>query len=163
ARDAAGNTTTADTTFAVGASEPPAPADTTPPTVAIDSPSPNMTVRGAVNVAGSASDNSQVAKVEVSVDFGAYQTAQGTTSWSTSVGTVSLANGSHKLNARATDVGGNVTTSSETITVANDTTPPSVSFNTPASGASVSGSVSVSGAASDDVAVAKVELSVDGG
>ena len=44
-----------------------------------------------------------------------------------------------------------------------DTTPPSVSFNSPSSGATVSGPVSISVGASDNVGVSTVSLSIDGG
>jgi glycosidase len=44
-----------------------------------------------------------------------------------------------------------------------DLTPPSVVLNFPISGSTVSGSTLVSGTASDNVAVAKVEVNVDGG
>ncbi len=47
--------------------------------------------------------------------------------------------------------------------VATDTTPPKVSISSPLSGATVLGTVSVLGTASDNVAVTKVELYVDGG
>ncbi len=45
---------------------------------------------------------------------------------------------------------------------AGDTTPPSVSFSSPASGATVSGTLSVQVGASDNVGVTSVNLSVDG-
>lgn len=44
-----------------------------------------------------------------------------------------------------------------------DTTPPSVSVTAPANGATVSGSLKITGAASDNVGVASVQLSIDGG
>ncbi|HEY6118733.1 MAG TPA: S8 family serine peptidase [Pyrinomonadaceae bacterium] len=44
-----------------------------------------------------------------------------------------------------------------------DTTPPSVNFNSPSSGATVSGPVSISVGASDNVGVSTVSLSIDGG
>src|SRR5205085_6691484 len=44
-----------------------------------------------------------------------------------------------------------------------DTSPPSVSISSPASGAVVRGTVVVSGTASDNVQVASVAISVDGG
>jgi hypothetical protein len=47
--------------------------------------------------------------------------------------------------------------------VATDTTPPKVSISSPLSGATVLGTVSVLGAASDNVGVTKVEFYVDGG
>src|SRR5206468_12630419 len=49
------------------------------------------------------------------------------------------------------------------VTVSNaDTTPPSVSISAPASGATVSGSVTVSASASDNIGVAGVQFLVDG-
>jgi hypothetical protein len=65
--------------------------------------------------------------VQVSVDGGADQTAQGTSSWSYSLDTTTLADGSHTLKARATDTSGNTSTTSEGITVHNSTAlPPGV-------------------------------------
>jgi hypothetical protein len=76
---------------------------------------------------GSASDNVAVSTVQLSIDGGAYQTAQGTSSWSYSLDTTTLTNGSHTLTARATDTSGNVSTTSESIAVQNSTTlPPGV-------------------------------------
>src|SRR5713226_2217327 len=43
-----------------------------------------------------------------------------------------------------------------------DTTPPTVSITSPASGATVSGTISVTATASDDVAVAGVQFKLDG-
>lgn len=60
----------------------------------------------------------------------------------------------------ATKTGG---TTSCTRRCTTDTTPPTVSITSPAAGATVSGTVTVSGAASDNVAVANVAVSVDNG
>ncbi len=49
-----------------------------------------------------------------------------------------------------------------TYPVPDDTTPPVVSFTNPANGSSLSGAVSVTGAASDNAAVSKTEVSIDG-
>ena len=107
---------------------PPPPPDTTPPSVSISAPAPSSTVSGStVTVSGSASDNVGVATVQISVDGGAYQTAQGTSSWSYSLDTTALTNGSHTLAARATDTSGNISTSNESVTVQNSATlPPGV-------------------------------------
>ena len=48
-------------------------------------------------------------------------------------------------------------------TTTTDTTPPTISIATPSSGATVSGTVSVSGAAADNASLSKVEVSVDSG
>src|SRR6185503_17696282 len=88
------------------------------------SPSAGATVSGSVAISGSASDDVQVSKVEVSVDGGAYSAASGTTSWSATLVTTALANGAHTVAARATDSGGLTAVSSISITVSNTTTAP---------------------------------------
>ncbi|HVR72334.1 MAG TPA: Ig-like domain-containing protein, partial [Vicinamibacteria bacterium] len=88
------------------------------------------------------------------------------TPWSIGWNTTTKANGSRILTARAFDAAGNSTTSAGvSVTVKNvvaDTTAPTVSISSPASGATVSGTVTVSAAASDKVGVTKIELRVDG-
>jgi hypothetical protein len=77
--------------------------------------------------------------------------------------TTSVANGNHTLAARATDVNGNIATSVViSVTVDNDLTAPTVSLTSPASGASVSGSVSIQVSATDNKSVSLVRLLVDG-
>ena len=138
--------------------------DTSPPSVAVSSPFAGATMRGTVTVSGTATDNVQVASVAVSVDGGAYATAQGTTSWSFGLDTRLFADGTHTVMARARDASGNASTASVSFTVSNaDTTPPAVSIAAPAAGATVGGAISVSGNASDSGGVASVAVSVDGG
>src|SRR6185503_13139921 len=82
--------------------------------------------------------------------------------WNTTTAT----NGSHTLNAVARDAAGNQTTSATvTVTVNNtppDTTLPTVSITAPAGGSTVQGSISVSANASDDVGVVGVQFKLDG-
>ena len=142
--------------------------DTTVPTVVMSTPAPGATVANTVTVNGTASDNSSLANVAVSVDGGAWQTASGTSSWSWSWNTNAVANGSHTVTARATDAAGNRSTDSATVTVSNstttaDATSPSISISKPTAGASVAGTVSVAGTASDNVSLANVTVQVDGG
>jgi hypothetical protein len=122
ATDTSGNAAVA--TVSVGVNNP--VPDTSPPVVTISSPTPGAVVSGTLDTAGSASDNTQVAKVEVSVDGGAYQAAQGTSSWSYTLDTSGLAGGAHTLRARATDSSGNVATTSESVTVQSTSPPPGV-------------------------------------
>ena len=140
---------------------------TTPPTISITSPASGTSVSGTVSLAGSASGKTALASVQLSVDGGSWQTASGTTSWTWSWNTTSLANGTHSVEARVTDTSNNTGTTTRSVTVSNQaasTTPPTVSITAPGSGASVSGSVSVSGsAASSSSTVAGVAVSVDGG
>src|SRR5262245_50933175 len=137
--------------------------DTTVPTIGITSPVDGSTVSGTIVVSGTASDNVKVSKVELRVDSGPYQLATGTTAWSISLNAASYTTGSHTLLARATDSSGNQRWDSETITVASgtDTQIPTVSISSPADGTTVKGKVTVSGTASDNIALSKVEVRID--
>ncbi len=147
----------------------PAPPDTTPPTVSISAPANGATVSGTVTISANASDNVGVAGVQFRVD-GANLGAEDTAApYSVSWNTTAAANGSHTITAVARDAAGNTATSaSVTVTVNNtvppppDTTPPTVSISAPANGATVSGTVTISANASDNVGVAGVQFRVDG-
>lgn len=112
------------------------------PEVAITSPVAGATVSGTVTISGTAtSTSSTISQVQVSVDNGTPVTATGTTNWSTSVDTASLGNGTHVVNATATDANGNIGSSAETIVVDN---PVATSCPAPPSGeVELSGNVSV--------------------
>jgi hypothetical protein len=120
ATDTSGNTTDASVSVAFSNAVP----DSTPPTVSISLPSPGASVAGTIAVSGSASDNAALAKVEISVDAGAYQLAEGTTSWRYSLDTTSYSDGSHTVATRATDTSGNASSTGETVSVQNSTPPP---------------------------------------
>ncbi len=138
--------------------------DTTPPNVAITSPTAGASVFGVVDVMATASDNVGVVGVQFFVDGAALGAedlaAPYTVTWDTS--TFSL--GSHALTARARDAAGNLTLSSAiNVTVTDqDTVPPTVTVTAPANGATVTGTVSVSASASDNVAVVGVQFLLDG-
>jgi hypothetical protein len=141
--------------------------DRAAPTVAISSPLANASLAGTVIVTGTAADNVSVARVEVSVDGRLYRVATGTTRWSIGVDTRSVSNGPHLITARGVDAAGNSGQASVAVTFANqpaiDATPPLVTISRPATGTTVEGTVTVLGSATDDAAVARVELSLDGG
>src|SRR5204863_2248951 len=86
--------------------------------------------------------------------------------YSSSWNTTTASNASHTLTAIARDAAGNRTTSSPvTVTVSNstaDTTPPTVSVTSPTGGSTVSGTITVSANASDNVGVAGVQFQLDG-
>jgi len=141
--------------------------DTTPPTVSITSPASGTIVGGTIGVTASASDNVGVVGVQFLLDglnAGAEVTAA---PYSVSWNTTTASNGSHSLTAVARDAAGNRATSAPVaVTVSNgappDTTPPTVSITSPASGASVSGTVTMIATASDNVGVAGVQFLLDG-
>ncbi len=155
ARDAAGNTTTSAT---ITVTVP----DTSAPAVSITAPANGATVTGSVTISASASDNVAVVGVQFLVDgvnFGAEDTSSPySISWNTATASI----GSHTLTARARDAAGNTTTSSTITVTVPDTTAPTVSLTAPANGATVTGSVTVSATAADNVGVAGVQFLLDG-
>jgi glucose/arabinose dehydrogenase len=147
-----------DMTTPVGGTPPP---DTTPPSVSITSPAAAAVVGGSVTIAASASDNSgTVASVQFLVDGAALGTPDTSAPFTAAWATGGSSAGTHVLTARATDAAGNQTTSAP-VSVTVDNTPPSVSITSPAGG-TVSGTIAVSGTASDASGVANVQFRVDG-
>ena len=166
ARDAAGNKTTA-THVTVTVSNG-GGGDTTPPTVSMTAPANGSTVSGTVTVSANASDNVGVAGVQFELDGAALGAEQTSAPYSVSWNSTAVPNGNHSLTAVARDAAGNKTTATlVTVTVSNgggggDTTPPTVSMTAPAGGATVTGTVTVSANASDNVGVVGVQFELDG-
>src|SRR5206468_2437283 len=130
ARDAAGNQQTASVSVTVAN-------DTTAPTVTITSPAEGATItdRSAERAVGA--DNVGVAGVQFMLD-GVNVGAQATVApyeftWNSST----VTNGAHALAAIARDAAGNQRTASVNVTVANDTTPPTVTLTSPAEAATI--------------------------
>src|SRR5438034_533151 len=155
ARDAANNVGTS-SAVAVTVADHPAP------TVAMTSPASGATVTGPVTVSANASDNVGVVGVQFQLD-GAALGAEDTTppyavTWNTATATV----GTHTLRAIARDAASNTATSASVSVAVPDTAAPTVAITSPASGATVTGSVTVSADASDNVAVVGVQFQLDG-
>ncbi len=139
----------------------PDPADTTPPTVSLTAPTAGASLRGTLTVSATASDNVGVVGVQFQLD-GANLGAEDTTSpYSVSWNTTAASNGPHTLTAVARDAAGNPTTSSA-VAVTVDNSAPTVSLTAPTAGATVSGTVTVSATASDNVGVVGVQFRLDG-
>jgi hypothetical protein len=142
-------------------------ADTQPPTAAISSPT-GGTISGIVPVNVSASDNVGVTRVELLVN-GTLLATDTTTPYGFSWDSAAFAGSTVALVARAYDAAGNSADSAAvTVTVASialppgpDTTPPTVSISAPPSG-TVSGVVTVTVSATDNVGVTRVDLLVNG-
>src|SRR5206468_3900080 len=147
-------------TAAVGVPVPPITTDLTPPTVSITAPTAGTTVSGTVSVTATAADNVGVVGVQFQLDganLGAEKTAAPwTISWNTATGTA----GAHTLTAVARDAAGNRTTSAAV--VATVATAPTVAITAPTAGGIVSGTVSVTANATDNVGVAGVQFKLDG-
>ncbi|MCA1812576.1 MAG: hypothetical protein LC624_01340 [Halobacteriales archaeon] len=135
------------------------------PDVSIDAPADGAAVQGTVSIAGSASDaDGVVDHVEVRVDGGAWQAADGTTTWSFAWDSEQAADGPHLVEAQAVDEQGLASeVASLDVSVAN---PPSVAITSPTAGSTVNGVVTVAGTASDPGpagSVASVQVAVDDG
>jgi hypothetical protein len=84
-----------------------------PPTVQVNSPSPNAAIKGYYVVRGTSADDLGVAEVEVRIDEGAWVTATGTLVWSYDLDTSTLVPGVHTLRARAIDSNGEASQTAE--------------------------------------------------
>lgn len=130
--------------------------DNTAPTVTWSAPATNTQVSGSVPLSATANDNQGVAQVEFYVDgalVGTDTSAPYGVSWNSTSG----AEGFHTLGAKAYDAAGNVTTSNS-VFVNVDNTPPSVALTSPTSGVSLRGSVTIQATASDTQGVSRVEF-----
>jgi thermitase len=139
------------------------PVDTTAPSVSISAPAATAAVSGSTNVNVSATDNVGVAKVELRIDGSLYATATASP-YNFFWDTTKASNGSHTLTATAYDAAGNASSSAVTVTVSNvsDTVAPAVTITAPANGSTIGSRVSISGSATDNVAVTSMEVYVDG-
>ena len=160
--DAAGNSANSANVTVTVANAP--PADTTPPVVSITSPG-GGNVSGSVSISANASDNIGVSRVDFYVN-GVLLASDPAAPYQVAWDSTKVANGSATLRATAFDAAGNSANSANvTVTVANappaDTTPPAVSITSPGGG-NVSGSVSISANASDNVGVSRVDFYVNG-
>ena len=138
--------------------------DTVAPSVAIAAPLAGSSVAGIVAVSANCSDDVGVASVQFLVN-GALQSTLTSAPYSFSWNTAAFANGSYTLTVNARDAAGNLGTSAVTVSVKNpvpDTTAPVITLVSPVAGAKIAGNVTVSASASDDVAVAKMQLYIDG-
>src|SRR5581483_7224593 len=162
ARDAAGNQTSALLTVTY------TPPDTTPPNIAITSPTSAATFTassGTLNVGGTASDNTGVIQVTWATDHGASGVAAGTGNWT--ISGLALTSGTTRLTVTAGDAAGNASSAVLTITYTPaDTTAPAISITSPTSSGTYStssNSVALAGAASDNVGVTQVSWVTDKG
>jgi hypothetical protein len=135
--------------------------DTTPPVASITTPANGTLAHGVLAVDVSASDNVGVTEVELLVD-GAISATLFTAPYAFSLNTAGLADGSHQLQAEAFDAAGN-TGLSAVVSITVDNSPPSVAITSPASGATVSGTTTVTATVSDSTdVVSTVDFLLDG-
>jgi len=133
------------------------------------SPGSGSTVSGTTTVSASVSIIGllTVQSVQFQLDGNNLGGADTSSPYSISWNTTGASNGSHTLSAVATaTLGLQFSSNPITVTVNNgpppDTTPPSVSISSPGAGQTVSGTVTVSASASDNVGVTSVQFRLDG-
>ena len=162
ARDGAGNSTTS-ASVTVVVSNTQGPDDTADPAVSVTAPAANATLSGNVTLTAAAIDNVGIAGVQFKVDGADVGAEDATAPYSVQWNTVGASNGNHTIVAVARDAAGNSSTSSSVgVTVVNDQAPPSVSIAAPAVGATLSGTLTVTAIANDDLGVAGVQFKLDG-
>jgi len=116
-------------------------ADSTAPSVSMSAPASGTTISGtSVTVSATATDDTGVQRVDFYTDsatspFASDTTASGST-YSVTLDSTGLSNGTHTITAKAYDVASNVQTASVSVTVNNsggsgDTTPPTISITSP--------------------------------
>lgn len=140
--------------------------DTTTPSVTLTSPAEGSTLSESVTVSASATDNVGVAGVQFKLDGNNFGLEDTSAPYSINLNTTLISNGSHTVSATTHDASGNVATSETVnITVANtllDITAPTVSVTFPTSGSTVSGVVSATATAADNVEVVGLQFQING-
>ncbi len=135
--------------------------DWSAPVLSITAPAANAIVSGTTQVTVNATDNRAVTRVEFLVNDVLVLT-QTSGPYGFAWNTTSLPEGTNKLGARAYDAVGYMAQQAVFVTVRNDSTPPEVTLTGPAEGASLSGIVTLSATATDNLGVSRVEFLVDG-
>jgi len=140
--------------------------DVTAPTVSITSPVTGSTVSGLVNIEVNATDDVGVARVDfyrAGSLIGSSTTPPFTFAWDSTT----VPNAATSLSAKAHDAAGNVTTAAtvSNLNVLNpggvDGQSPTGSITSPAEGSTLSGTVTVTASAQDNVGIARVEFYSD--
>ncbi|MDC0712969.1 Ig-like domain-containing protein [Stigmatella sp. ncwal1] len=155
AYDAAGNVGTAERTVTVEN-------DYVPPTVSLNSPAASQVVKGTATFSASASDNVGVVRVAFFID-GVQVGSDSSSPYSLSYNTRLKDNGARLLQAKAYDAMGNEGSSEPvSVTFDNDFTSPTVVLTGPGEGATLTGTVTFTADASDNVTVTWVSFWIDG-
>lgn len=135
----------------------------TPPSISITSPASGASISGTVTVSANATDSAGVVSVQFRVDGSNVGSAITAAPYSYSLNTTTLSNGNHTLTATAIDTNDlSATSAGVTFAVKNTSAPLAVSITSPASGATVSGTITVSANATDSATVTSVQFRVDG-
>ncbi len=137
---------------------------TAPPNISITSPANGAALSGPVTISASVAAASGIRSVQFQVDGVSLGTPLISAPYSISWNTNNATNGSHTITAVAVDLVGNSTTSTGVaVTVSNKVVPPpTVSLTSLASGAVLTGSVTIAATASGQLSIASVQFKIDG-
>jgi len=126
------------------------------------SPSNGAIATGTVSLLATATSTVGIASVRFFLDGSPLGSAVTSSPYTISWNTLTANDGSHALYSLATDNDSNTASSSQ-ITVTVDNTPPAVSITSPASGATVSGTTSITASSSDAITgVSSIAFYLDG-
>jgi major membrane immunogen (membrane-anchored lipoprotein) len=159
AYDVAGNS---DTTTITVTKE--SDSDIEPPVVSIDSPIDGSFLSKRVVISTSATDNEDVARIEIFFDGELLHTCVNSKRCNARKNTKRLPDGEYDITATAYDAAGNSDTTTITVTKESDsdTESPSVRINSPVDGSSLFRSVIINTSATDNIGVARMEVFFDG-
>jgi hypothetical protein len=130
--------------------------------VKITTPTTSAKLAGLAPVDVTATDNIAVVRAELYINGTLYAT-ETVAPFDFSLDTSGFADGSATLVSKGYDAAGNAGTSaSVAVTIANDTIAPVVTIQSPASGSTVTGTVSVAASATDNNKVVEISLAIDG-
>src|SRR6056297_266380 len=131
------------------------------PVTNISNPEPQMRVNGNLNIIGTCIDDDSVARVEVKLNDGEFQEAEGTEFWSYYLTTDNLEDGEYSLSARGIDQNGLAGDEVSTRFILDRSGPQNrvTSFQ---NGALVNGKITLEGTITDKNSVEILELSTDG-
>ena len=135
-------------------------ADVTPPTAAVVSPTSGQVLSGTVSILAGATDDVRVTRVDLFVD-GSFVSSDTVAPHEWFFDTTTLAGGGHTVSAAAFDAAGNSATSTGVV-VTVDNTSPTVSLTAPSNGTTVTGMITISASATDNLALDRVEFYRDG-
>jgi hypothetical protein len=148
-----------------GTSSPPSGGNTnTLPSISITSPASGSTISGPVTVSANASAPAGVGSVQFQLDGASLGTALTSAPYTVSWNTTGATNGPHTLTAVAVDMAGDAATSVGVVVTVNNSAspPPTISLTSPASGATVSGTITVAANASGSLPISSVQFKIDG-
>ncbi len=130
------------------------------PVAGISNPTPGLRVGGDLHIVGTCVDDDGVDRVEVKLDDGEFVKADGREYWSYSLEAASMADGRHTVSARGVDINGLV---GEPVSVSFnlDTHRPVIAIVSHKSGTIVSGTVTLSGTATDANGIKSLACSQD--